>query len=69
MPGEVGAACREILAQFSKRVWLTRADWSELLEEMVEEHGMTPIEEPVLGRLLTCLGAHYGPDRPNFPRQ
>ena len=48
---------------------LTRADWSELLEEMVEEHGMTPIEEPVLGRILTYLGAHYGPDRPNFLRQ
>ena len=36
---------------------------------MVEEHGMTPIEEPVLGRILTYLGAHYGPDRPNFLRQ
>ena len=48
---------------------LTRADWEELLEYMVEEHGMTPIEEPVRSRILTYLSSHYGPDRPNFPRQ
>ena len=47
---------------------LTRADWEELLEQMVEEHGMTPIEEPDLGRILEYLATHYGPDRPNFPR-
>ena len=47
---------------------LTRADWEELLEQMVEENGMTPIEEPDLGRVLSYLAAHYGPDRPNFPR-
>ena len=47
---------------------LTRTDWEELLEQMVEENGMTPIEEPDLGRVLSYLAAHYGPDRPNFPR-
>ena len=46
---------------------LTRADWEELLEQMVEEHGMNPIEEPDLGRVLAYLATHYGPDRPNFP--
>lgn len=46
---------------------LTRADWEELLEQMVEENGMTPIEEPDLGRVLAYLATHYGPDRPNFP--
>ena len=46
---------------------LTREDWEELLEEMVEENGMNPIEEPDLGRVLSYLAAHYGPDRPNFP--
>ena len=46
---------------------LTRADWEELLEQMVEEHGMNPIEEPALGRVLAYLATHYGPDRPNFP--
>ena len=48
---------------------LTRTDWEELLEQMVEEHGMTPVEEPVRGRILIYLSTHYGPDRPNFPRQ
>ena len=48
---------------------LTRADWEELLEQMVEENGMTPIEEPDLGRVLSYLAAHYGPDRPNFPNR
>ena len=48
---------------------LTRADWAESLVQMVEEHGMTPIEEPVLGRILTYLSTHYGTDRPNFPKQ
>ena len=46
---------------------LTRADWEELLEEMVEENGMNPIEEPDLGRVVSYLATHYGPDRPNFP--
>ena len=46
---------------------LTRADWEELLEQMVEENGMTPIEEPDRDRVLSYLTAQYGPDRPNFP--
>ena len=48
---------------------LTRPDWEELLEQMVEEHGMTPIEEPDRERVLTYLSTQYGPDRPNFPRR
>ena len=47
---------------------LTRADWEELLVEMIEDNGMNPIEEPDLGRVLGYLATHYGPDRPNFPR-
>ena len=31
---------------------LTRSDWEEVLEQMIEENGMTPIEEPDLGRVL-----------------
>ena len=46
---------------------LTRADWEELLEEMVEENGMNPIEEPDRDRVLSYLASQYGPDRPNFP--
>ena len=48
---------------------LTRTDWEETLEQMVEEHGMNPIEEPVRGRILTYLSTHYGTDRPNLPGQ
>ena len=48
---------------------LTREDWEELLEQMVEENGMNPIEEPDLARVLAYLATHYGPDRPNFPKQ
>ena len=47
---------------------LSRPDWEELLEQMVEENGMTTIEEPDLGRILTYLATHYGLDRPNFPK-
>jgi len=46
---------------------LTRPDWEELLEQMVEENGMNPIGEPDLGLVLDYLTANYGPDRPNFP--
>jgi hypothetical protein len=34
----------------------------------VEGNGMTPIEEPDLGRILSYLATHYGVDRPNFPK-
>ena len=46
---------------------LTRPDWDELLEQMVEEHEMTPIEEPDRSRVLGYLATNYGIDRPNFP--
>ena len=46
---------------------LTRPDWDELLEQMVEEHEMIPIEDPDRARVLDYLAAHYGTDRPNFP--
>ena len=48
---------------------LTREDWEELLEQMVEENGMNPIVGPDLGRVLSYLATHYGPDRPNFPNR
>ena len=48
---------------------LTRSDWEEVLEQMVEENGMTPIEAPDRDRVLSYLAAHYGPDRPNFPNR
>ena len=48
---------------------LTRDDWDELFEQMVEEHEMTPIEEPDRSRVLGYLATHYGIDRPNFPNR
>ena len=46
---------------------LTRQGWEEVVDLMVEEHGMAPIAGPVLDRVLGYLSTHYGPDRPNFP--
>ena len=48
---------------------LTRQDWEEVIELMVEEHGMAPLAGPTLDRVLGYLSTHYGPDRPNFPLQ
>lgn len=46
---------------------LTRDGWIELFEWMVEDQGMSEIEEPVLTVILDYLSEHYGEDRPNFP--
>ena len=46
---------------------LTRQGWEEVIELMMEEHGMAPIESPYLERVLGYLSTHYGPDRPNYP--
>ena len=48
---------------------LTREDWLETLEYMVDEHGMAPIEGSDLELVVDYLSTHYGPDRPNFPLQ
>ena len=47
---------------------LTREQWDELLDWMVEEQEMEPIEGDARTAILDYLGAHYGPDRPNFPQ-
>jgi cytochrome c len=47
---------------------LTRDGWEELLEWMVEEQGMSEIEEPDLSEILDYLAANYNVDRPNFPK-
>ena len=48
---------------------LTRQGWEEVIELMMEEHGMAPIESPYLELVLGYLSTHYGPDRPNYPLQ
>lgn len=47
---------------------LTRDEWDELFEWMVEEQGMAEIEEPERTEILDYLAAHYNIDRPNFPK-
>ncbi len=46
---------------------LTRAHWNEMLEWMVEEQGMSEIDEPDRTVILDYLATHYNEDRPNFP--
>jgi cytochrome c len=46
---------------------LTRQDWEEVIDLMVEAHGMAPIENPAPARVLGYLSTPYGPDRPNYP--
>ena len=46
---------------------LTRDEWDEMLEWMVEEQGMSEIEEPDRTEILDYLAEHYNTDRPNFP--
>lgn len=47
---------------------LTRDEWDEMFDWMVEEQGMSEIEEPERSEILDYLAAHYNTDRPNFPR-
>ena len=47
---------------------LTPEDWREVLDFMVDEHGMVPMPAADLERVIGYLSAHYGPDRPNFPQ-
>ncbi|RKF07233.1 aldehyde dehydrogenase [Oceaniradius stylonematis] len=47
---------------------LTRERWADLIEWMVDEQGMNPIEEPDYTLVLDYLAEHYNTDRPNFPR-
>jgi cytochrome c len=46
---------------------LTRDGWDELIEWMVEEQGMSELDEPDLTEILDYLAANYNIDRPNFP--
>lgn len=54
-----------IVAQQGK----TRKNWEDTLKWMVEEQGMTPIEDPDRSIILDYLAANYNEDRPNFPRR
>lgn len=47
---------------------LTRERWADLIEWMVDDQGMEPIEEPDYTLVLDYLAENYNTDRPNFPR-
>ncbi|MFD2204716.1 hypothetical protein [Kiloniella antarctica] len=46
---------------------MKRSGWEETLEWMVEDQGMSEIDEPDLALILDYLSKHYNVDRPNFP--
>lgn len=46
---------------------LSRDQWIETLEWMVEDQGMSEIDEPDLTLILDYLAKNYNIDRPNFP--
>lgn len=48
---------------------LSKADWGELLEWMIDEQGMDEITEPDYSTVINYLSTHYGIDRPNFPNK
>ena len=47
---------------------LSRVHWVELFEWMIEDQGMSEIEEPDLSIILDYLATNYNIDRPNFPK-
>lgn len=46
---------------------LPRRQWDELLDWMVDEHGMSPLRGRIRDTVLDYLARQYGPDRPNYP--
>lgn len=48
---------------------MNREGWIETLEWMVEEQGMSEIDEPDLSLILDYLAKQYSEERPNFPNK
>ena len=46
---------------------LSRQNWDEMLDWMVEEQGMSELDEQERVEILDYLSTHYNEDRPNFP--
>jgi cytochrome c len=65
---ETHAACT---ACHSERIviqqGLPRQQWDELLDWMVDEHGMAPLRGRLRDTVLDYLSRQYGRDRPNYP--
>ncbi len=48
---------------------LSRANWDDLLDWMIEEQGMNEPDAQERTEILDYLAEHYNEDRPNFPRR
>ncbi|MTI17128.1 aldehyde dehydrogenase [Rhodobacteraceae bacterium RKSG542] len=46
---------------------LTRSDWDELIDWMIEDQGMYELDDEERTIILDYLAANYNTDRPNFP--
>ena len=47
---------------------MNKAEWLDTIDWMVDEQGMDPLEGDLNDVIATYLAAHYGRDRPNFPK-
>lgn len=47
---------------------LDKDGWLEVIEWMVDEQGMDPLEEDLTQTITDYLATHFGVDRPNFPQ-
>jgi hypothetical protein len=48
---------------------MTRAQWDETLNYMLDEHGMAQLEGTLRAQILDYLATTYPPDRPNWNPQ
>lgn len=47
---------------------LDKDGWLEVIEWMVDEQGMDPLEDDLTETISEYLATHFGIDRPNFPQ-
>lgn len=47
---------------------LDKDGWAEVIEWMVDEQGMDPLEGDLAQTITDYLATHFGVDRPNFPQ-
>lgn len=47
---------------------LDKDGWDEVIEWMVDEQGMDPLEDDLSETISTYLATHFGLERPNFPQ-
>ena len=55
------SACHSLM--IVKQQGLSRDDWAEMMDWMVEEQGMPELDEETLTLIIDYLAEHYGVDR------